>query len=120
HSELELTADREAAFALRLRIPAWAGPKTALSLNGKHIEIDLAPGRFASVRRTWRNGDRIALELDIPLHVEAVDPRQPNFLALKYGSLALFALTPPDAAVTRAQLLSARQISAIVRGLRRH
>jgi len=112
HSELELTADREAAFALRLRIPAWAGPKTALSLNGKHIEIDLAPGRFAFVRRTWRNGDRIALELDIPLHVEAVDPRHPNFLALKYGSLALFALTPPDAAVTRAQLLSARQISA--------
>lgn len=112
HTELELAADREVAFALRLRIPAWAGPKTALSLNGKPMNVDLSPGRFATVSRTWKNGDRIALEFDIPLHVEEVDPQHPGVVALKHGSLALFALNPGSASPTRAQLLKAQQLSA--------
>ena len=112
HTEIELATDRDVAFALRLRIPAWAGPKTALSLNGKRMQADLTPGHFATVRRTWKNGDRIALEFDIPLHLEPVDPQHPNLVALKYGSLALFALKPAGTSVTRAQLLQARQISA--------
>ena len=112
HTELELGADRETAFALRLRIPAWAGPKTTLSLNGKRTNLDLTPGRFATVTRTWKNGDRIALEFDTPLRVEVVDPQHPNLVALKHGSLALFALDAASTPVTRAQLLNARQVSA--------
>ncbi len=112
HSELIVGADRDVAYSLRLRIPAWAGPKTALSLNGKRMNVDLAPGHFATVARTWKNGDRVALEFDIPLHLEAVDPQHPSLVALKYGSLSLFALNPSSASVTGAQLLNARQISA--------
>jgi uncharacterized protein len=112
HTEFELASDRNVSFAMRLRIPAWAGPKTALSINGKRLTVALAPGQFATVTRTWKNGDRIALEFDIPLRIEAVDPQHPNLVALKYGSLALFALNPSDIPVARAQLQSARQISA--------
>lgn len=112
YTELEVGADRQTAFALRLRIPAWAGPKTTVSLNGKRADIELTPGRFAVLHRTWRNGDRIALELDIPLTLEPVDPQHPGLVAPKYGSLALFAVDPPAAAPEQAQLLGARQIAS--------
>jgi len=112
HTELELTADRDTAFAVRLRIPAWAGPKTVLSINGKRVNSDLTPGRFASVTRTWKSGDRIALEFDIPLTLEAVDPQHPNLVALQHGSLSLFAIRPGEAQLTRSSLLNARQLSS--------
>jgi DUF1680 family protein len=112
HTEFELTADRDSAFALRLRIPAWAGAKTTLSVNGKRVSADLTPGRFATVTRTWKSGDRIALEFDIPLALQAVDPQHPNLVALQHGSLSLFAVNPQPAALTRQRLLAARQLSS--------
>jgi hypothetical protein len=112
YTELELHSDRDATFALRLRIPAWAGAKTALSVNGKSVKTDLTPGRFASITRTWKSGDHIALEFDIPLTLQAVDPQHLNLVALQHGSLALFAIEPPEKTVTRSSLLSARQLSA--------
>jgi len=112
HTELELKTDRDTTFALRLRIPAWAGPKSTLSINGKRVTADLTPGRFAIVTRTWKSGDRIALEFDIPLTLQAVDPEHPSLVALQHGSLALFAVKPSAAPVTRANLLNARQLSS--------
>ncbi len=112
HTELELKSDRDIAFALRLRIPAWAGIKTALSINGKRFNADLTPGRFASIHRTWKNGDRVALEFDIPLTLKSVDPQHAKLVALQHGSLALFAINSPSAPITRASLLNARQISS--------
>ncbi len=112
HTELEVTTDRDANFALRFRIPAWAGPKTVLSINGRREQVDLAPGRFATVTRTWKNGDRVALEFDIPLALDAVDPQHPNVVALRHGSQALFAVQPPASSLTRAALLGAQPISA--------
>jgi len=112
HTELELKTDRDTAFALRLRIPAWTGPGTALSINGQRVKTDLAPGRFASVTRNWKNGDRIALEFDIPLTLQQVDPQHPNLVALQHGSVALFAISPQATPLTRTSLLSARQLSS--------
>jgi hypothetical protein len=109
HTELAVETDRAVSFALRLRIPAWAGAKTTLSINGKREMVDLTPGRFAVVERTWKNGDRIGLEFDIPLTLQAVDPQHPNTVALQHGSLSLFAVQPPTAPMTRKALLNARQ-----------
>ena len=112
HTEMEINTDRESAFALRLRIPAWAGAKTTLTINGKKASADLTSGRFASVSRTWKNGDRVALEFDTPLVLQVVDPQHPNLAALQHGSLALFSINPADAQLSRSSLLNARQLSA--------
>lgn len=112
HTEMELKTDRDTAFAMRLRIPAWAGPRTALSINGRRTNVPLEPGRFANVTRTWSDGDRIALEFDIPLSLQEVDPQHINLVALKHGSLALFAIQPSVATVARTSLLQARQLSS--------
>jgi DUF1680 family protein len=112
HTEFELKADRDTTFALRLRIPAWAGPQTTLSINGKRVKIDLTPGKFAVVARTWKNGDHLALEFDIPLTLQAVDAQHPNLVALQHGSLALFAMLPVATSFTRGILLNTRQIAS--------
>jgi len=116
HTEFELTTDRDTSFPLRLRIPAWAGPRTALSINGKNVQVDLTPGRFAQVTRHWKNGDRIALEFDMPLTLQAVDPQHPDLVALVSGPVTLFSIGSVDTStesvpLTRSILLGARPTS---------
>ncbi len=112
HTEFELKTDRDVSFAMRFRIPQWSGSKTVLSVNGKPEKVELTPGRFSALTRTWKNGDRIALEFDIPLTLESVDPQHPKLVALQHGSLSLFAVEPYPAQASRSELLSARPLSS--------
>ena len=49
-------------FPLSLRIPAWAGGETTISVNGKPW-VSPASEDFARIQRTWRSGDRVELTL---------------------------------------------------------
>jgi DUF1680 family protein len=89
--EMNIAAPRPVSMALRLRIPAWAGPGTRLWVNGRALTGAVVPGRFATVSRTWRGGDRIMLVLDRTLRAEAVDAEHPTRVAMMLGPLALFA-----------------------------
>ena len=51
------------AFALRLRIPQWS-ERTSLRINGAPYDGYLIPGTYASIERTWNEGDRIELDLE--------------------------------------------------------
>ena len=95
-----------------LRIPAWAGPKTRVAVNGKRVDGAAEPGKFARVERTWKKGDRIEIEFDMPLALEAVDAQHPNLVAPVHGPLALFAVGGAPAKVQRAALMGATQASA--------
>jgi DUF1680 family protein len=108
-TSLELKLDRPASFVVALRIPAWAGPKTTVAINGKRIASDVKPGAFLPIERDWKNGDRIEISFDMPTTLEAVDPQHPNTVALLHGPLALFAIGDLSAKITRDQLLTARQ-----------
>jgi uncharacterized protein len=107
----DLTASSERHFVLRFRIPAWAGDLGILRVNGKRISLGATAGGFASVSRTWRNGDRIELELPLTLQLEPIDGRHPDTVALLRGPLVLFAITDSPPIVTRSQLLAAKQVS---------
>ena len=50
------------------------------------------PGQFARIQRTWKKGDRIEIEFDMPTTLEAVDPQHPKLVAAVHGPLALFAV----------------------------
>ena len=47
----------------------------------------MQPGTFASIRNTWKDGDRVELELPMPLRLETVDANHPNMVALMQGPL---------------------------------
>ena len=110
-TQFAIALERPEKFTVHMRIPGWAGAKTNLSVNGGRAESAVEPGKFVPLQRTWKNGDRIELELEMPLRLEAVDDQNPNTVALLCGPLALFAVENIPARITRKQLLSATAVA---------
>jgi DUF1680 family protein len=108
-----LQGSKSANFALRLRIPAWAsldGGAAEIRVNGMAVNAPMDKG-FATLRRKWKDGDRVELRLPLPMRLEAIDgagTRNPDTVALVRGPLVLFALTEDEPKVTREQLLAAK------------
>ncbi len=101
--------DRPETFAVYLRVPKWAGSKTAIAVNGRTVSQDWKPGSFAALRREWKDGDRIEYRIDMSLRLEPVDPQHPNTVALLNGPLTLFATGALESRFSRAQLLAANR-----------
>ena len=110
-TQLELTMARPETFTVNVRIPAWAGAKTVVSVNGKSAEAEVVPGRFLAVQRTWKDGDRVEMEIEMPLRLEPVEKSHPNLVALMRGPLAMLGVEDAPARLTRAQLLAATAAS---------
>jgi hypothetical protein len=108
-SDFVVSAERPARFAMRFRIPGWAGPGTSLSVNGKPAGAAVVPGKFAEIVRTWRNGDRVAIHFDMPLRLEPLNPAHPEMVALMSGPLVLFPVGDEAGQLSRSELLSARR-----------
>ncbi|WP_137935094.1 glycoside hydrolase family 127 protein [Mesorhizobium comanense] len=54
-------------FTLHLRIPAWSSGAT-LQLNGEVLDIgEVTHDGYAAVRRTWKKGDQLRLDLEMPI-----------------------------------------------------
>jgi DUF1680 family protein len=107
---LSVTTDRHVHFPLQLRIPAWAGPATRISVNGHTLDAShLRPGSWFNISRDWRNGDRVELTLDMPLRLVPLDAEHSNLVALMAGPLALFMILPAPERFTTQQLLSAKR-----------
>jgi uncharacterized protein len=106
-SEMEVATNKPDTFTVYLRIPAWAGPKTILSVNDRTFDSELKPGKFLAVNRTWKNGDRLAIYFDMTTSLEPVDPQHPNIVAPVYGPLAMFAIGQPSAPLRRFDLYAA-------------
>jgi DUF1680 family protein len=109
--QFDVAASRAAEFEVNLRIPAWAEGAT-LAVNGKRVAEPVLPGSFATVRRQWKTGDRIELELPLTKRLDPIDPRHPDRVALLCGPLVLFAITDTAPALTRQQLLAAHKVGA--------
>jgi hypothetical protein len=107
---MHMRASRPSGLALRLRIPAWSslgGP--LIRINGEPTPASIQKG-FVTLRRVWRDGDRIDIELSFPLRAEAIDANHPETVALLRGPVVLFAIADNPPSLTRQQLLSAVQI----------
>ena len=105
---VRMKSSQPVSFALKLRIPAWAHGATAL-VNGRPVEM-LAVAGFATIRRKWRTGDVVDLDLPMRLRTEVLDEAHPETVAVMYGPRVLFALAAGPVKATRAQVLAARQI----------
>jgi hypothetical protein len=102
--KLRVETSAPTQFTLHLRIPAWAGNQTSVSINGKRLLSEPVPGTFVAVGRTWRSGDLVELGIDQPVRVRPVDPQTPDQVAIVRGSQVLFALSETQPQLTRAQL----------------
>ncbi len=109
-----VTASQATELTLHFRIPGWA-EGAQVFVNGARQAGLAVPGQFAAVRRAWKSGDRVELELPLKMRAEAIDPRHADTVALLRGPLVLMAVkeeqTAPLPQVTREQLLAARRVS---------
>ena len=75
------------ALAIRIRVPEWAKSATLLT-NGKPARMTPVPGKYVQMKRKWKKGDSIVLELDMQTHLLAGNPRSEhirNQVAVKRG-----------------------------------
>jgi uncharacterized protein len=73
---------------LNLRIPSWTTRDASISINGKAVEGIAAPGSYFSVKRVWKRGDRVEVQLPMQLRLEPI-PDDPSWKAFCYGPLVL-------------------------------
>ncbi len=105
--------EKEGEFTLNIRIPGWArnnpipsdlyryleesADRTQIAINGEPAEYVLDKG-FATFRRSWKQGDRIEIDLPLPIRkVRAHDDVEANRgrLALERGPL-VYCVEWPD------------------------
>ena len=76
-------------FTLRLRIPGWS-EGASVSVNGENHDGKIVPGTYLELRRTWRAGDTIALEIPMPPQLIVAHPlveEARNQVAVKRGPI---------------------------------
>src|SRR6266849_3796331 len=85
---LKLTLQKPKQFTLALRRPSWAGTGFTVQVNGTVVKDLSQPGSYVELKRTWKNGDTVALALPKTLRVEAT-PDNPSRVAMMWGPLVL-------------------------------
>jgi hypothetical protein len=61
--EMDIDLQKPEDLEIRIRIPEWS-KNTKLNVNGTPVD-DLQSGQYATIKRTWKTGDKISLELDM-------------------------------------------------------
>jgi DUF1680 family protein len=105
---IAVSASQPTEYTMYVRIPDWARSNPVLSVNGKRVSESVDAGTFASIRRTWKDGDRVELELPMPLRLESVDANHPDIMALVQGPLVLMAIGESQPTFARNTLLQAK------------
>jgi DUF1680 family protein len=109
--QIQVSGSQAKDYTIFVRIPGWVRPKPILSVNGKRVSDSVDPGTFASIKRTWKDGDRIELELPMPLRLEPVDANHQNMVSLIQGPLVLFATAESQPTFDQKALLQAKAVS---------
>ena len=79
-----------AAFAIKLRIPAWCRESTVM-VNGKAVQVDTGKDGYAAIKRTWAKGDKVELNFKLEPRVIVGDHMNEGKVAVMYGPLVLAA-----------------------------
>ena len=75
----------EGEFGLLLRVPSWCEEGCTVAVNGNALDIPVSPGSYAEIRRTWRAGDTVHLDLPMPVRRVECHP----YVAENAGRVAL-------------------------------
>jgi len=91
-SLLRLQLAQPRTFTLQLRHPHWLQGPFTVSVNGRRWPLSSTPGSHAAIARTWRDGDRVEIELPMQARVEGL-PDGSDWVAVMYGPIMLAART---------------------------
>jgi hypothetical protein len=90
-SHLTLKLTQPAEFTLQVRHPRWvAAGELAVRVNGESVPVASAPSSYVALRRLWRDGDHVSLELPMRTTVERL-PDGSDWVAILHGPILLAA-----------------------------
>ena len=75
-------------LTVNLRYPGWSEEGASVKVNGRKQQINSIPGSFISLNHRWKKGDRIELNLPMPLYTVAM-PDNADRRAIFYGPTIL-------------------------------
>ena len=84
-----LETPRRKEYTLYLRIPEWCD-KAALKVNGRTIAVNTGPNSYFPLKRTWRKGDKVELDLEMRVKLLESNPlveETRNETAVKRGPI---------------------------------
>ncbi|MCX6560006.1 MAG: glycoside hydrolase family 127 protein [Candidatus Aminicenantes bacterium] len=84
HVVFRVTPSREAAFALRLRIPRWCGKATVRTNDGDAVAVPVGASPF-EIRRKWKAGDTVVLDMPMAWRFIRGHQLQEGKAALAWG-----------------------------------
>ncbi|KAK7402619.1 hypothetical protein QQX98_011631 [Neonectria punicea] len=85
---LKIAGGNGGRWTLRVRIPAWTTGAT-IKVNGKAVKnVEVKPGTYASVTRSWRSTDTVTVTLPMKLHTVVANDDN-GVAALAYGPVIL-------------------------------
>ena len=73
---------------MNLRVPYWASKKYSVTINGKSLNVTADPTGYASIKRVWKNNDKVEIQFPFELHLERM-PDYPNRTAIMFGPVVL-------------------------------
>jgi len=86
-SRLTMHCAKPVELELKIRHPAWAKKGFEIEVNGLAVDVGEA-GSYVSIKREWKNRDRIEIKMPYELHEEAFADN-PNRAAVLDGPLVL-------------------------------
>ena len=94
---INIRADDDVNFALKLRIPDWITRAATVTVNDETPQkiTEAETDKFVSIKRTWKNGDRITVLLPIGLKFITL-PDDPETGAFRYGADVLAGITEQE------------------------
>jgi uncharacterized protein len=87
-TSLVVEAPQPVKLTMHLRVPVWIAGDATVKINGSPSDVSAAPGSYLSITRTWKQGDRVEMELPMSLRYEAM-PDDRSLRAVLYGPLVL-------------------------------
>ncbi|WP_330186331.1 glycoside hydrolase family 127 protein [Dactylosporangium sp. AC04546] len=101
-----LTVQGSGTWTMRIRIPAWT---TSPTITVNSTTQNATPGTYASLTRTWADGDTVTVTLPMRIVMRAANDN-PNLSAITYGPVVLSG-NYGDTALTAPPLLTVASIS---------
>ncbi len=113
--DLTVSPEKASRFAMKLRIPGWC-KEYSLKLNGSDCKYVVENG-YAVIERRWKEGDKLELDMDMPVEVMEADTRvkaNKGRRAIMRGPLVycIEEVDNPSIAETEARISSATEFEA--------
>lgn len=69
-TKLTVTGNSAGELTFHIRYPEWANEGYTLKINGEIVPVSDSPGSYIAIKRRWKDGDMIEIDMVKSLHKE--------------------------------------------------